>query len=225
MWAKPKISSPDRSYIPDYAFGMSWNGKGRTFPNVEERGFLLSCEGRTVPGAYWAPTVNIQSLNQVVLLDHPATGYGTELERFSATWKAGGGTTGIVADWRAALDFVESVDGIRPVGYWGLSMGTTMGLPVCVNDERIGVAVLGLMGTWGPNGDDLRRLAPEFELPTRFLVQWDDEVVPRDRCLELFDALGSKKKSLHANPGRHAAVPTFEVLSSLDYLAKELARQ
>jgi pimeloyl-ACP methyl ester carboxylesterase len=128
----------------------------------------------------------------------------------------------VLADWRAALDFIETAHGTRPTGWWGLSMGTMMGLPVTATDPRIKVAVLGLMGTWGPNGDDLARLARELICPVRFLVQWDDEIVPRDSCIELFTLLGSAKKTLHGNPGAHQAVPTFEIGGSVDYLSRHL---
>lgn len=149
--------------------------------------------------------------------DLPATG-----DNFVEVWNRGGGTESVVADWQAALDFIEAEHGRRPTGWWGLSMGTMMGLPVTVAESRISVAVLGLMGNWGPNGHDLMRLAPDLETPLRFLVQWDDEVVPRDRCLELFTAIGSGRKTLHANPGIHRNVPTFEVVASLDYLDAHL---
>ena len=141
---------------------------------------------------------------------------------FADTWNAGGGTEGIVADWRAALDFIEAEEGVRPACWWGLSMGTMMGLPVTASDSRIRVALLGLMGTWGPNGDDLKRLAPDVLCPVRFLVQWDDEIVPRNTCLELYDALGSEKKTLHANPGIHTAVPQTEISGSVEYLDRYL---
>ena len=141
---------------------------------------------------------------------------------FADTWNAGGGTEGIVADWRAALDFIEAEEGVRPACWWGLSMGTMMGLPVTASDSRIRVALLGLMGTWGPNGDDLKRLAPNVLCPVRFLVQWDDEIVPRNTCLELYDALGSEKKTLHANPGIHTAVPQTEISGSVEYLDRYL---
>ncbi len=97
-----------------------------------------------------------------------------------------------------------------------------MGLPVCATEERVRVAVLGLMGTWGPNRHDLAEHAPRLRIPLRFLVQWDDEVVPRDRCLDLFTLLGSAKKTLHGNPGAHSAVPLFEVVATVDYLAHHL---
>ena len=144
-------------------------------------------------------------------------------ERFAQLWHGGGGTEAIVADWRAALDFVEAEDGPRPTGWWGLSMGTMMGIPVIAADFRIRLAVLGLMGGWGPNGDDLVRLAPDVTCPLRFLVQWDDQIVPRQACLDLFEALGATKKSLHANPGAHEAIPRFETVDSIDYLAQHLA--
>lgn len=143
---------------------------------------------------------------------------------FSLRWHSDGGTAAIVSDWNSTLDFIEDHDDARATGYLGLSMGTMMGLPVCVADERVAVAVLGLMGLWGPNKDDLIELAPDLAIPVRFLVQWDDEVVPRDRCLALFDALGTKHKTLHANPGIHRDVPSFEVQASVQYLADQLAK-
>lgn len=143
---------------------------------------------------------------------------------FADRWQSDGGTEAIVSDWRAALDFIEQQDDARATGYLGFSMGTMMGIPVCAADERIAVAVLGLMGVWGPNKEDLAQSAPELTIPVRFLMQWDDEVVPRDQCLELFGAIGSKRKSLHANPGFHSAVPTFEVEAAVHYLAQHLAK-
>ncbi len=139
-------------------------------------------------------------------------------DAFAKVWRDGGGNEGMLADWRAALDFIEDEQGVRPTGWWGLSMGTMMGLPVVATDDRITVALLGLMGTWGPNADDLIRLAPEVSCPVRFLMQWHDEIVPREACLSLFDAIGTRKKTLHANPGKHGDVPVFEINSSVDYL-------
>lgn len=143
---------------------------------------------------------------------------------FAEAWHSEGGTATVIADWRAALDFIEAEEGSRSTGWWGLSMGTMMGLPVCATDERIEVALLGLMGTWGPNVDELTELAPRLSCPVRFLVQWDDEIVPRDACIALFTLLGSHKKTLHGNPGRHQDVPAFEIAGSVAYLAEGLKR-
>jgi dienelactone hydrolase len=144
------------------------------------------------------------------------------IDDVNTIWDRAGGTDGVIDDWRAVLDFVESVDGARPTGWWGLSMGTMMGLPVAAADPRIKAAVLGLMGAVGPAGPDLVRLAPSLTCPTRFLVQWDDELITRRACFELFDALGSTDKTLHASPGAHAAVPPREVVSSVGFLARRL---
>ncbi len=141
---------------------------------------------------------------------------------FAGVWNKNGGTDTVISDWRAALDFIEAQEGARPTGWWGLSMGTMMGLPVTASDERIKVALLGLMGTWGPNGADLKRLAPSVSCPVRFLVQWDDEIVPRDKAFELFGLIGSKKKTMHVNPGAHSAVPVPEFEDSANYLDRYL---
>lgn len=143
---------------------------------------------------------------------------------FEATWRDNGGTATVLTDWAAALDFIEHEEGARPTGWWGLSMGTMMGLPVCASDDRISVALLGLMGTWGPNADDLRLMAPKLTIPVRFLVQWDDEIVPRDDALALFDMIGATHKTLIANPGKHQDVPNPDVEGSVEYLDRYLGK-
>ena len=46
--------------------------------------------------------------------------------------------------------------------------------------------------------------------------------MPRAQSLALFDALGSAEKTLHANPGKHADLPSFETDSSLQFFARHL---
>ena len=133
-------------------------------------------------------------------------------------------TDDMVADWRAVLDALQSpaVLGAGPVGWWGLSMGTILGLPLVAAEPRISVAVLGLMGITGPTKDRLRTDAASVQCPVLFLVQWDDELFKRERALELFSALGTPDKRLHANPGGHVQVPVEEFRASLDFLAGRL---
>ncbi len=153
------------------------------------------------------------------------TGDGSEgLDDFAKVWTSNGGTQTVLADWKAALDFIEAQEGARPTGWWGLSMGTMMGLPVCATEPRISIALLGLMGTWGPNGDDLIAHAPNLQCPVRFLVQWDDEIVPKDKAFELFGMLGSERKTMVVNPGKHSDVPIPDFEGSVEYLDRYLAR-
>lgn len=142
---------------------------------------------------------------------------------FDKVWQRRETSDEIVADWKAALDAVQAELGDGPVGYFGLSMGTMMGLPLCAAEPRIRAAVLGLMGDWGPNAGILRDAAAKITIPVRFLMQWDDELIPRERALELFDALGSRDKGLHAHPGRHAAVPADEMRAVPAFLAERLS--
>jgi hypothetical protein len=64
--------------------------------------------------------------------------------------------------------------------------------------------------------------AARITIPVEFLVQWDDERIPRTESLALFDALASAEKTLHANPGKHGEVPAFEVDSSLRFFTRHL---
>lgn len=153
-------------------------------------------------------------------------GEATMSEReFERAWASPTATADIVADWRAVLDAVlAEQESDLPVGYFGLSMGTMMGVPVVAAEPRIRAAVLGLMGVWGPNRAALEKAAPDVQVPVRFLAQWDDEIVPRDAVLDLFDRLGSPDKALRAHPGRHAAVPPHEIREVSTFLAGHLLR-
>lgn len=124
-----------------------------------------------------------------------------------------------VADWQAVLTAVQELDhvGAGPVGYWGVSMGCGLGVPLLAVDPRIRAAVLGLLGVHG-----LAESAARVTVPVQFLLQWDDTRVPRDQALALFDALGSTEKTLHANPGDHGGVPAFETDTALRFLARHL---
>jgi hypothetical protein len=52
--------------------------------------------------------------------------------------------------------------------------------------------------------------ARQVTVPVQMLLQWDDENNDRQQALDLFDALGGKEKTLHANLGGHTGVPQFE---------------
>jgi dienelactone hydrolase len=125
-----------------------------------------------------------------------------------------------IPEWKAVLDALTELDWIGAgglVGYWGVSLGSAIGVPLVAAEPRIRAAVLGLMGH-----ETLAEAAARITVPVEFHLQWDDELVPRDSGLALFDAIGSAQKSLHANPGRHAEVPRFEVDSSERFFARHL---
>jgi dienelactone hydrolase len=125
-----------------------------------------------------------------------------------------------VADWQAVLTAVQRLGQVaaRPVGYCGMSMGCGLGIPLIAAEPRIRAAVLGLLGVHGLAED-----AARITVPVQFLVQWDDQMVRRDQGLALFDALASAQKTLHANPGKHGDVPSFEVDSSLRFFTRHLS--
>lgn len=54
-------------------------------------------------------------------------------------------------------------------------------------------------------------------------MQWDDERVPREQGLALFDALASVDKTLHAHPGRHGDFPAHELDSTVRFFSRRLA--
>jgi dienelactone hydrolase len=125
-----------------------------------------------------------------------------------------------VPEWQAVLDAVQALPhvGAGPVGYWGVSLGCGLGVPFVAAEPRVRAAVLGLGGASASAA-----VAAQITVPVEFLVQWDDERVPRASSLALFDALASAEKTLHANPGKHGDLPSFETDSSLRFFARHLS--
>jgi len=128
-----------------------------------------------------------------------------------------------VPEWRAVLDALQALDVVGPdgpVGYWGVSLGTRIGVPLAAAEPRITAAVFGLA-----DREALGEAAARISIPVEFLLQWDDELVPRADGLALFDAFGSAEKTLHANPGRHGEVPAFELESSRHFFTRHLVME
>ena len=124
-----------------------------------------------------------------------------------------------VPEWQATLDaLLDAGVAGGPVGYWGVSLGSMTGVPLAAAEPRISAAVFGLAG----GHDALTEAAARIAIPVEFLLQWDDELVPRADGLALFDAFGSAEKTLHANPGRHGDLPAFELDSTERFFARHL---
>jgi len=138
---------------------------------------------------------------------------GSDLARHNAALAARA-----VPEWQSTLDALQREAGLGgPVGYWGVSMGSAIGVPLAAAEPRIAAVVFGLAGH-----ETLAGAAARVTIPVEFLVQWDDELVPRESALALFDAFASAEKTLHANPGRHVEVPMFEVDSSEQFFRRHL---
>jgi dienelactone hydrolase len=120
-------------------------------------------------------------------------------------------TAQAVPEWRATLDAIQQVPevGSAGIGYWGVSMGTSIGVPFLAADDRVQCAVLGLNGL-RQGQDEFSKQAASITIPLLFVFQRNDELVNVDAGLALYDAFGSKEKSMHINPGGHVQIPAHE---------------
>jgi cephalosporin-C deacetylase-like acetyl esterase len=117
-----------------------------------------------------------------------------------------------VPEWKAALDLAQTFDFVGaegPVGYWGVSMGTAIGVPFVASEPRITAAIFGLAGL-REGATDMEAAAKKITIPLQFVFQWEDAVAPRETGIALFNAFGSKEKTMHINPGGHMDIPEFE---------------
>jgi pimeloyl-ACP methyl ester carboxylesterase len=122
-----------------------------------------------------------------------------------------------VPEWRITLDALLSLPEIGgPVGYSGM---TAVGVRLAVVEPRISAAGF-FAGGFVPSA--LRAEARQVTIPLLFLLQWDDDGNDRQLALDLFDAFGTKEKTLHANMGGHTGTPWFEVDDGARFFARHL---
>jgi dienelactone hydrolase len=123
-----------------------------------------------------------------------------------------------VPEWRATLAGLLSLPEIDgPVGYAGGVIA--IGIRLAVVEPRICAALL-FAGSFVPRA--LFEEARQVTIPLQVLLQWDDEGNDRQLALDLFDAFGSKEKTLHANMGGHTGVPQFEGEAGSRFFARHL---
>jgi dienelactone hydrolase len=132
-----------------------------------------------------------------------------------------------VQDWHAAIDLLREDAGIDTsrLGYWGVSMGASLGISLIAGDPRFQAAVLGLMhANWpAPPGTRIRSDAARLSCPVLFLANWDDTRAPRTQVFELFDLIASADKRLYAYPGEHGMLPDEAFTGSDEFLGRYLA--
>jgi hypothetical protein len=122
-----------------------------------------------------------------------------------------------VPEWQTTLDALLSLPEIGgPVGYEGM---TAIGIRLAVAEPRI-LAVNFFAQGFVPSTQ--REEAGQVTIPLQFLMQWDDEGMERQPVLDLFDAFGTREKTLHANLGGHAGVPWFEVDDAARFFTRHL---
>jgi hypothetical protein len=110
-----------------------------------------------------------------------------------------------VPELQSTLDALLSLPEISgPVGYSGGVIA--IGIRLAVLEPRIVAAGL-FAGSFVPRSmfDEARQVT----IPLHVLLQWDDRGNDRRLALELFDAFGSREKTLYANMGGHTGVPQF----------------
>jgi hypothetical protein len=95
----------------------------------------------------------------------------------------------------------------------------SIGIRLAVVEPRISAAVL-FAGSFVPRA--MFQEARQITIPLHVLLQWDDEGNDRQAALDLFDAFGSKEKSLHANMGGHAGVPQFAGDAAAQFFTRHL---
>ncbi|MFJ5273060.1 hypothetical protein [Streptomyces sp. NPDC088358] len=81
-------------------------------------------------------------------------------------------------------------------------MGPAIGVPLTTIEPRTSAVVIGIF--WH---EPLAETAKRITVPVEFALQRDDEHIPRQSGLALFNAFTSKEKTLHANAAHTRSCP------------------
>lgn len=144
---------------------------------------------------------------------------------FKRYWHEDAGIDTMVADWRLALDAVLDRGWADParVAWFGMSMGTAYGIPLCAAEDRIKAAAIGMWGTdWGQDARliaDARRMTA----PVLFQIKSEDEIFSTAGQRALFDAVGSPDKRLSTFPGGHSVSAPGQLDQLLDFVANAVS--
>lgn len=123
-----------------------------------------------------------------------------------------------VPEWQTALDALLALPEVGgPVAYSGGVI--SIGVRLAAVEPRIVAAGL-FAGSFVPRAifEEARRVT----IPLHVLLQWDDEGNDRQAALDLFDAFGSKEKTLLANMGGHTGVPRSAGEDAAAFFARHL---
>jgi len=115
-----------------------------------------------------------------------------------------------VPEWQATIDALQALPEIgphAPMGYSGMTLASTTGIPLAAVEPRIRAAVFGGVLAY----DAILDAARKVTIPIEFLLPLDDPELSREAGLEVFDAFGSTEKILHAFPGSHFRVPAERI--------------
>ncbi|MEC3919014.1 alpha/beta hydrolase [Nocardia sp. CDC160] len=123
-----------------------------------------------------------------------------------------------VPELQATLDALLALPEIGgPVAYSGGVIA--VGIRLAVVEPRIVAAGL-FAGSYVPRS--IMEEARQVTIPLHVLLQWDDEGNDRQMALNLFDAFGSKEKTLQANMGGHTGVPAYAGEDASRFFARHL---
>ena len=186
-------------------------GRARLLTDVGFRALALDVEGHGPRPRPPGDEAEVAGLHAARKAGEPI---GPIVERYNADL-----ARRTVPEWRALLAGLLAVPeiGDAPVAYWGITLGTAIGVPLVAVEPLVRAAVFGLF--WSST---LIEAARRITVPVEFGLQWDDEHIPRDGGLALFDAFASTEKSLHVNAGAHMAFPRFEAASAVRFLERHL---
>jgi dienelactone hydrolase len=217
LWTPPSASAPAPLILVGHPGGLD-----RMYPRVAGRARSCVAEG------YAAATIELPGSGE-----RPRSAAAEQARADLHRTLAAGGPVddGIVdrlvlplvekavPEWQAALDALLALPGIGgPAGYSGGVI--SIGIRLALVEPRIAAALL-FAGSFVPRA--LFADARQLTLPVQVLLQWDDENNDRQMALDLFDALGSEEKTLHANMGGHTGVPAFETDAGNRFFARHLS--
>jgi dienelactone hydrolase len=143
---------------------------------------------------------------------------------FRDLWTNGSSVDPMVEDWITTIDYLCRMPEVNSnaIGWYGISMGTSYGIPVVAADQRIKCAALGMWGTTRLPIDRLIKDAKDIHVPVLFQIKTGDEIFNSEGQTELFNFIASQNKKLVSYPGGHTDPAGEQLKDIVEFLVSYL---
>jgi dienelactone hydrolase len=145
-------------------------------------------------------------------------------QEFRDLWAKGQSVDPMIADWQSCIDHICQMPQINPqqIAWYGISMGTSYGIPLLAIDPRIKAAALGMWGTCRAPALRLTMDAAKIEIPILFQQKEHDEIFTHEGQLDLYRCIKSLDKVYKSYPGGHTDPKDDQLNDIVQFLAQHL---
>jgi cephalosporin-C deacetylase-like acetyl esterase len=145
-------------------------------------------------------------------------------QEFRDLWATGLSVDPMIEDWQSSIDYICQLPQInsQKITWYGISMGTSYGIPLVAKETRIKAAALGMWGTSREPALRLKIDAAKIQIPVLFQVKEQDEIFSPEGQSDLYECIQSQNKIYRSYIGGHTDPQDEQLSDIVEFLVQHL---